>query len=74
MLYEFRVVGAIGPAAREALSHLAIESQGSSTVLSGQMDEAGLHDVLDCIRAFGLELMEIRHYPTAATGQPSGAG
>lgn len=63
-IYELRVAGTIGPAARDAFSHLSIQVQASTTVLSGSMDREGLHEVLDLIRAFGLELVEIRQYPT----------
>ena len=65
--YEIRMSGVMGPAARASLSHLSIDVQPataarpSSTVVSGEMDTPGLHDVLDRIRAFGLELLEIRH-------------
>lgn len=65
--YEVRVAGVIGPAAREALVDLTIEvtpaagSRPATTTVYGEMDADGLHDVLDRIRTFGLELLEIRH-------------
>jgi hypothetical protein len=65
MLYELRLAGTIGPAAREAFSHLAIESYGHSTVLSGDMDEAGLYMVLERIRAFGIDLVDIHSHAGA---------
>lgn len=58
--YEIRVVGKIGPAAREAFGGLEVDTEPTSTVLSGEMDQAALHGLLDRVRALGLELVEIR--------------
>ena len=61
--YEIRVVGALGPAAREAFAHLAVDVEPTSTVLSGQLDQPGLHAVLDQVRALGLELLDVKQAP-----------
>ena len=66
--YEIRVVGSIGPAAREAFTDLVVEVEPTSTVLCGDLDQAALHALLDRVRALGLELMDIRQAPD----QPSG--
>jgi hypothetical protein len=58
--YEIRVVGSLGPAAREAFGDLDLETEPTSTVLSGEMDQAALHGLLDRVRALGLELVDIR--------------
>jgi hypothetical protein len=66
--YEIRVVGSLGPAARDAFTDVAIEVEPTATVLCGDLDQAGLHALLDRVRALGLELMDIREVPE----QPSG--
>jgi hypothetical protein len=58
--YEIRVVGALGPAAREAFADMLVEVEPTITVLSGDLDQRGLHDLLDRVRALGLELVEVR--------------
>jgi hypothetical protein len=58
--YEIRVVGALGPAAREAFAGLAIEVEPTSTVISGELEQAELHALLDRVRALRLELVEIQ--------------
>ena len=57
--YEIRVVGSPGPATREAFADLAVKVESAVTVLSGDLDQGGLHAVLDRVRALGLELVEI---------------
>jgi hypothetical protein len=61
--YEIRVVGSLGPAAREAFTDVAIEVEPTATVLCGDMDQGALHSLLDRVRALGLELMDIRQIP-----------
>ena len=61
--YEIRVVGSLGPAARDAFTDVAIETEPTATVLWGDMEQAGLHVLLDRVRALGLELMDIREVP-----------
>ena len=57
--YEIRVIGSIGPAGREAFADLAVKIEPAVTVLSGELDQRGLHAVLDRVRALGLELVAI---------------
>jgi hypothetical protein len=61
--YEIRVVGSIGPAAREAFSGLGVDVEPTITVLSGTLDQGSLHQMLDRVRALGLELVEVRQVP-----------
>lgn len=64
--YEIRVVGSIGPAAREAFSSMGVDVEPTSTVLSGTLDQGSLHQMLDRVRALGLELVEVREVPLEA--------
>lgn len=67
--YEIRVVGSIGPAAREAFSSMDIELEPAATVLSGTLDQPALHSMLDRVRALGLELLDVRQAPAASDPQ-----
>jgi hypothetical protein len=67
--YEIRVVGSIGPAARQAFSGMGIELEPAATVLSGTLDQPGLHAMLDRVRALGLELLDVRQAPAASDPQ-----
>jgi hypothetical protein len=64
--YEIRVVGSIGPAAREAFSGMGVDVEPTITVLSGALDQGSLHQMLDRVRALGLELVEVRQVPRDA--------
>jgi hypothetical protein len=66
--FEIRVVGALGRAGRSAFADLAVDVEPTATVLSGEMEQADLHEVLDRIRALGLELIDVR----TTTSGPAG--
>jgi hypothetical protein len=73
--YEVRVVGSLGPAARQAFADLTVDVEPTSTVLSGDLEQADLHALLDRVRALGLELVEVRQAPrhpldSRPTGHP----
>ena len=61
--YEVRVVGKLGRSAREAFTDIIIEVEPASTILSAQLDQDGLHALLDRVRALGLELVDIQQAP-----------
>jgi len=61
--YEIRVIGSLGPMARAAFADIALEAEPASTVLCADLDQAGLHAMLDRVRALGLELVDIRQTP-----------
>jgi hypothetical protein len=52
-------VGALGPVAREAFDGLEVDVEPTATVLSGELEQADLHELLDRMRALGLELLDI---------------
>ena len=70
--YEIRVIGSFGPATHEAFADLVVEVESASTVLSGNLDQRGLHAVLDRVRALGLELVEITQAPPSLRGRSGG--
>ena len=61
--YEIRVAGTLGPAAREAFSGLLLDVEPLSTVLTGDLEQAELHALLDRVSALGLELVDVRQAP-----------
>jgi hypothetical protein len=61
--YEIRVIGSFGPAAREAFAEMTVAVEPAITVLSGDLDQCGLHALLDRVRALGLELVGVRQAP-----------
>jgi len=70
--YEIRVIGSFGPATHEAFADLVVEVEPGSTVLSGDLDQRGLHAVLDRVRALGLELVEITQAPPGSRSRSGG--
>lgn len=58
--YEIRVLGSLGPAALEAFAGLSVDVEPTTTVLSGNFDQADLHGLLDRVRALGLELVDVK--------------
>jgi hypothetical protein len=64
-MYEIRVIGSLGPAARQAFAGLAVEAEPTVTVLSGDLDRRGLQVLLNRMHAMGLELVAIRREPRA---------
>lgn len=71
--YEVRVVGSLGPAARDAFADMTVDVEPTSTVLSGDLEQADLHAILDQVRALGLELVEVRQTFTPRGGHDPGA-
>jgi hypothetical protein len=61
--YEIKVIGSLGPASRDAFADMVVDIEPTITVLSGDLDQRGLHAVLNRVRALGLELVEINQAP-----------
>ena len=72
-MYEIRVIGSFGPATQEAFADLVVEVEPAITVLSGNLDQHGLHAVLDRVRALGLELVEITQAPPSSRCRSGGS-
>jgi hypothetical protein len=66
-LYEVRIVGQLDAAAAAAFADLSITASGGMTVLRGEFDQAGLHGLLEWIRAFDLDLVDARRVRVPAT-------
>ena len=72
-IYEIKVIGSFGPATHEAFADMIVEVEPTTTVLSGDLDQRGLHTVLDRVRALGLELVEIKQAPPSSRRRPGDA-
>ena len=57
--YRITIAGGLGEIGREAFSDFLIESNGTNTVLTGDLDQAALYGALNRILALGLELVEL---------------
>lgn len=68
--YEIRVTGALGPAARKAFDDVQIEIQPTTTVLTADVAQNGLHSLLDRVRDLGLELLDIKSAKPEPRGEP----
>ena len=66
--YEIRIAGRLDERATAAFAGLDVADRGSVTVIRGEFDQAGLHVLLDRVRALGLELMDIREVPEQSSG------
>jgi hypothetical protein len=58
--YMIRINGHLGATLLSAFPAMAWQRQGAETVLTGALDQPGLHGVLAEIEALGLELLEVR--------------
>ena len=72
-MYKIKVIGSFGPATHEAFADMVVEVEPTITVLSGNLDQRGLHAVLDRVRALGLELVEITQAPPSSRCWSDGA-
>ena len=57
--YRITIAGGLGEIGREAFVGLLIESNGTDTVLIGDLDQAALYGTLNRILALGLELVAL---------------
>ena len=71
-IYEIKVIGSFGPATHEAFADMVVEVEPTITILSGDLDQRGLHAVLDRVRALGLELVEITQAPPSSRYRSGG--
>jgi hypothetical protein len=72
--YQIRIRGRLGRTIRTAFPALRAQAQGEDTLLTGDLpDQAALHGVLTQIEALGLELVEVRRLPAAASAARTAA-
>lgn len=63
-VYEIRVAGSIGPAARLAFVDLEVNVEPTATTISGSLEQEDLHALLEQVRGLGLELLDLRRTPS----------
>jgi hypothetical protein len=57
--YKITISGGLGETGREAFRDFQIERNGTNTMLTGELDQAGLYGALNRVQALGLELVEL---------------
>ena len=57
--YQITISGDLGDVGREAFGDFKIESDGSTTVLTGYLDQAALYGALNRIMSLGFELVRL---------------
>jgi hypothetical protein len=67
--YLIRIKGHLGDTLLSAFPAMACQRQGTETVLTGMLDQPGLHGVLAEIGALGLDLLELRRLTPGADGR-----
>jgi len=72
MRYEIRIAGRLDEAAAAAtFGGLDVSPCGGVTVIRGELDQAGLHGVLERIRSLRLELVDARRVRTFPSLDPA---
>ena len=62
--YEITVRGRLSGTLADAFAGLTAAGVSADTVIQGELDQAALHGVLDCIESLGLELLDVRRSPS----------
>jgi hypothetical protein len=57
--YQITLAGVLGDVGREAFGDFKIESDDSTTVLTGYLDQAALYGALNRIMSLGFELVRL---------------
>ena len=57
--YRITISGGLTETYRKVFGDFHIETNGSNTTLTGDVDQSGLHGALNRIQALGLELVEL---------------
>ena len=57
--YRITLAGVLGEVGREAFGDFKIESDDSTTVLTGYLDQAALYGALNRIMSLGFELIQL---------------
>jgi hypothetical protein len=58
--FEIRIAGQLDETAATDFAQLNVTRRGGDTLISGELDQAALHGVLERIRTLGLDLVEAR--------------
>jgi hypothetical protein len=68
MRFEVRVGGPWDPDIAEQFGDVHTRVERDCTILSGDLDQAGLHGLLERIRSLGLELIDVRRMRSTRRG------
>jgi hypothetical protein len=68
--YQITISGKLGDIGREAFRDFRIESNGTSTTLVGDLDQAALYGTLNRILTLGFELLALTRLADGAPAKP----
>jgi len=68
--YEIRIAGRLDEATLPAFAGLEVTYRDGETLITGQLDQAALHGLLEMIRSLGLHLLEARRVPVSPPRRP----
>ena len=68
--YEIRLAGQLDEASAAAFAGLDLTCSAAVTVVSGELDQAALHGMLERVRVLGLDLIEVRRVPGPRAPRP----
>jgi hypothetical protein len=60
MRYAVRVAGLLDEPVPALLDGVEVRDEGETQVLTAELDQAGLHGLLERIRVLGLDLIEVK--------------
>ena len=66
--YKIRVAGQLDETTAAAFAGLDVAACGAGTVITGELDQAALHGLLERIRSLGLELVDARRVRGSGPG------
>ena len=73
-VFEVRITGAVPDDVLEELGRVEVMNRELRTSLRGRFqDQSELHGFLARLRAFGLDVVEVRRLAAGTTGDPDGA-
>jgi hypothetical protein len=64
--YLIVISGGLGEIGREVFGDFQIEADGTTTVLTGDLDQAALYGALNRVQSLGFELVELSRLADAA--------
>jgi hypothetical protein len=75
MVFEVRITGVVSDEVLDELAHVEVTNRELRTSLRGRFqDQSELHGFLARLRAFGLEVVEVRRLATGDPDLPDAAG
>jgi hypothetical protein len=68
--YRITISGGLGEVVRDAFGDFQIESNGTATMLTGDLDQAALYGTLNRILSLGFELVQLNRLADGVQRRP----